>query len=99
MNIEITHNETETVVSLVGRLDTVTSPELGNALEPYVNGAKTVVLECGSMEYISSSGLRVILSAHKSIKSSGGTLVVRNLNREVRSVFELTGLTRVFCLE
>lgn len=99
MNILVANNDAETIVSVVGRLDTITSPELDKELKPYVDGSKTLVLECSEMNYISSSGLRVVLAAHKLTTSAGGRFVIRNLNREVRSVFEITGLTSVLCLE
>lgn len=99
MEIKITKNGTETVVDVCGRLDTLTSSELGKAVQPYVAESATMVLECSEMEYISSSGLRVIIAIHKALTASGGRLVVRNLNREVHSVFEITGLDSLLCLE
>lgn len=99
MEIVITENGTDMTVALAGRLDTLTSSDLDKAVKPYLTEPVAMVLECSAMDYISSSGLRVVLSIHKALTASGGRLVVRNLNREVRSVFDITGLDRVLCLE
>ena len=54
---------------------------------------------CEKMEYISSSGLRIILTAHKKVTAKGGKFIVRNLTREVSSVIDLTGFSRILTIE
>ena len=61
--------------------------------------AITLVFDCEKMEYISSSGLRIILTAHKKVTAKGGKFIVRNLTREVRSVIDLTGFSRILTIE
>jgi anti-sigma B factor antagonist len=51
------------------------------------------------MEYISSAGLRVVLTAHKNITAKGGRFIIRNINKEVHSVFDMTGFSRILTIE
>ena len=88
MNIIISEETGATVVGIVGRLDTVTSPELDREVKPLIKLGATVVFDCAKMDYVSSSGLRVVLSTHKQLAGVGGKFIVRNLNKEVMSVFE-----------
>ena len=100
MKLEITQNGKNVLVSLVGRLDTMTSPELEKALVPYFSeSGLELVLDCVSMEYVSSAGLRVVLMAHKNITSKGGKFIIKNLSKEVRSVFDMTGFSRILTIE
>ena len=99
MDIIVLQGDGMVTLEIVGRLATLTSPELEKAVKPLVFPGAVVVFDCEKMEYISSSGLRVILSTHKQLASSGGRLVVRNLNPEVRSVFDMTGFLRLLNIE
>lgn len=100
MKTEITQTDNQVMVSIEGRLDTVTSSEFEKSLTPYFSTqAVELVLDCAAMEYISSAGLRVVLMAHKSITAKGGRFIIRNLNNEVRSVFDMTGFSRILTIE
>ena len=100
MNVEITQTDNQVTVTLEGRLDTVTSSELEKNLAPYISmPAVKLIMDCRAMEYISSAGLRVVLMAHKNITAKGGLFVVRNLSKEVRSVFDMTGFSRILTIE
>lgn len=100
MKLEITQNSNSVTVVIAGRLDTVTASEFENAIRPYFSGQGVeLVADCSAMEYISSAGLRVVLMAHKSITAHGGRFVIRNLVSEVRSVFDITGLSRILTIE
>lgn len=100
MKVEITQNDTQVMVTLEGRLDTVTSAEFEKDLTPYfsIQGIE-LSLDCAAMEYISSAGLRVVLMTHKSITAKGGRFIIRNLSKEVRSVFDMTGFSRILTIE
>ena len=100
MKVEITQTDNKVMVSLAGRLDTVTSSEFEKNLTPYfaMSGIE-LHLDCNEMEYISSAGLRVVLTAHKNITAKGGRFVLTNLNKEVRSVFDMTGFSRILTIE
>lgn len=100
MNVEITQTDNQVKVTLEGRLDTVTSSEFEKNLAPYLSmSAVKLIMDCSGMEYISSAGLRVVLMAHKNITAKGGLFVVRNLSKEVRSVFDMTGFSRILTIE
>lgn len=99
MEINLTQENGATILQIIGRLDTTTSPALDQAVKPHIEMGATIIFDCEKLEYISSSGLRVVLSTHKQLASVGGRFAVRNLNREVRSVFDLTGFSRLLTLE
>lgn len=99
MNITTLQQDGATIVSIEGRLDTITAPDLDSAVKPLIETGATLVLDCEKLEYVSSSGLRVILSTHKQLSAAAGRFVVRNLNHEVRSVFDLTGFSQLLNIE
>lgn len=100
MKVEITQNDNQVMATLAGRLDTVTSSEFEKALTPYYSMQEVeLILDCTSMEYISSAGLRVVLMTHKNITSKGGRFIIRNLSKEVRAVFDMTGFSRILTIE
>lgn len=100
MKVEISQTDNQVMVVLEGRLDTVTSSEFEKTVSPYfTTPAIELVLDCAAMEYISSAGLRVVLMAHKSITAKGGKFIIRNLNNEVRSVFDMTGFSRILTIQ
>ena len=100
MKIEITQNNDIVVAAIAGRLDTVTSSEFEKSLTPYFSSpGLELVLDCCAMEYISSAGFRVVLMAHKSIVANGGRFVIRNLSKEVRSVFDMIGFSNILAIE
>lgn len=98
MNIEKNLNGTELTVSLEGRLDTNTAPELEASLKEDLDGVTELVLNLGKLEYISSAGLRVLLSAQK-IMNKQGSMVVKGANSVVMEVFEVTGFVDILNIE
>lgn len=82
-------------LALSGRLDTNTSPDL-EAATKVLDGVEELVFDFAGLEYIASSGLRVLLSAQKEMSAKGGRMVVANPNDMVRGVFEMTGLDDIF---
>lgn len=100
MNVEILQNGNSVTALIEGRLDTVTSPELENMLAPYFESQGIdLTLDFNTLEYVSSAGLRVVLMAHKRLTAQGGRLVIKNLSKEVRSVFDMTGFSRILTIE
>ena len=79
-----------------GRLDTNTSPEL--EAEMVLDGVKEVVFDLAGLEYISSAGLRVLMAAQKAMMAAGGKMSVANPNAMVKGVFDMTGLSSVFTI-
>lgn len=97
MEVFIKEEENATVAKLVGRLDTVASPEVANALAPLQDAASgTIILDCSEMTYISSSGLRIFLGIRKSAAAKGGRVIIRQLPDAIRQVFMMTGFLNLF---
>ena len=97
MNLEI--KETDGILTgvLSGYIDTATSEQVGQEMEPLLKHAnRAIEIDCSKLEYISSSGLRLLLSLRKQVAADGGSLVIRNINDEIRKVFTLTGFFKLF---
>jgi anti-anti-sigma factor len=85
------------VATLIGELDTAAAIDVEKALQPlYESKGVDVVIDCEKLEYIASSGLRILLSILKKTKAGGSKVTLLNVNDEVRTVFELTGLISLF---
>ncbi len=85
-------------VSLEGRLDTTTAPQLEGELISSLDGKTEVVLDMEKLEYISSAGLRVLLSAQK-IMNKQGEMVIKNASEEVKEIFDVTGFSDILTVE
>ena len=85
-------------IRLEGRLDTTTSPQLEEELKKSLPGAEELVFDFSKLDYISSAGLRVLLSAQKVMAGKGG-MVVKNVNEIVQEVFEVTGFCDILTIE
>lgn len=100
MEVKILKQNNETIVVIEGRVDTVTAPDLELKVSKlWSQQGITLVFDCEKLEYVSSSGLRIILSAHKQVTAKGGKFILRNLSKEVRSVIDLTGFSRILTIE
>lgn len=98
MTIEIKKNQEETVLEINGRLDTITAPVLDKTISEDIGDTKNLVLDVKGMEYISSAGLRVLLTAQKKMIAVG-TMKLINVCEEVMDVFEMTGFADVLTIE
>lgn len=78
-----------------GRLDTSTSPELESRLKDIPAGITELNLDMKDTEYVSSAGLRIILSLHKRMTKSSGTLYISNVNESVKEIFDITGFSDI----
>ena len=86
------------ILELEGRLDTVTSPELEDELSGSLDGVSELIIDFGKLEYISSAGLRVLLSAQK-VMNKQGVMKVTNVNETVMEIFEVTGFSDILTIE
>ena len=93
MKITISQNDSTKQVALNGRLDTLTAPDLEKELNP-LDGITELCIDCKELEYISSAGLRVLLSLQKTMNKQG-KMTLTNVRQEVMEVFELTGFTDI----
>ena len=98
MMIEIKRNVENTVVELVGRLDTTTAPSLEKTLNEDMGETKNLILDCKGLESISSAGLRVLLASQKKMQKIGSLKVI-NVCEEVMEVFEITGFADILDIE
>ena len=98
MTIEKNLNGTELTICIVGRLDTTTAPALDKTINEDIGDTKNLILDVKGMEYISSAGLRVILSAQKKMQKIGSMKVI-NVRDEIMEVFEMTGFADILVIE
>ena len=97
MNINKIQSGNAMTVAIEGRLDTTTAPELEKELKA-LDGVTDLTLDFSKLDYISSAGLRVLLSAHKAMQSRGG-MKVTHVNELVAEVFEVTGFSDILNIE
>ena len=93
MTITKTQNGSAVTLSIEGRLDTITSPDLEKELQG-LSDSNELTIDCTKLDYISSAGLRVFLAAHKSYSSKGG-MTVTNVQDSVLDVFDVTGFKEI----
>ena len=91
-------NGSELTLSLTGRLDTTTAPELEAVIKENITGVTNLAMDFAGLEYLSSAGLRVILSAQKTMNKQG-EMVIRNVNETINEVFEITGFIDILTIE
>ena len=96
MKINFNKNEGILNVKLEGRLDTTTAPEFDGFLTENLMGTSTLIIDCSELDYVSSAGLRVLLSANKKMK---GEMKLTGVQELVMEVFEMTGFADIFVIE
>ena len=94
MTIEVKRMGADTVIEICGRLDTTTAPVLDKTIGEDISENTNLILELKGLEYISSAGLRVLLSAQKRMQKRG-SMKLRNASEEVMDVFEMTGFADI----
>ena len=100
MNTSIEEIDGKFIATLVGEMDTAAATEAEEVLKPlYKSNGIDVIIECKDLEYIASSGLRILLSILKGAKSTGSRVVMRNVNDDIKTVFKLTGFITIFDFE
>ncbi|MBO4913873.1 MAG: STAS domain-containing protein [Oscillospiraceae bacterium] len=98
MTINKNSDDGKLTVSISGRLDTATAPELEAELKDSLEGVTSLVLDLSELEYISSAGLRVLLGAQKTMNRQG-EMKVTGANETVMEVFEVTGFSDILTIE
>ena len=98
MTIEKNMQGTELTVALTGRLDTTTAPELEAALKESFEGITKLTLDFENLAYLSSAGLRVLLTAQK-VMNKQGEMVIQKVNDTVLEIFEVTGFVDILNIE
>ncbi|MBR1635957.1 MAG: STAS domain-containing protein [Lachnospiraceae bacterium] len=98
LNIEKKAEGKNLMMTLTGRLDTITAPDLEKEVKESIEGVESLDFDFKSLEYISSAGLRVLLSAQK-IMNKQGSMVIKNASDEVKEIFEVTGFADILTIE
>lgn len=98
MNIEQKREGASLTLSLEGRLDTNTAPQLEAVVKAELDGITEVVMDFEKVSYLSSAGLRVLLMAQKRMNSQG-SMVIRHVNKTVHDIFELTGFLNILTIK
>ena len=100
MNARIEETEGRYIATLEGEMDTAAAMEAEKVLKPlYDSDGKEVVIDCTKLEYIASSGLRILLGILKGAKTKGSRVVMRGMNEDIKNVFKMTGFITVFDFE
>ena len=100
LNVEKKLDNGVLLIALEGELDTLSSPDFEDMLEPLLDEAQSLTLDFEKLEYISSAGLRVLLAAEQALEEKGAEKVrVVNMNSTIRNIFEITGFTDVLAVE
>jgi anti-anti-sigma factor len=100
MNTKIEEIDGKFVATLEGEMDTAAAMEAEEILKPlYKSDGKEVIIDCNGLEYIASSGLRILLSILKGAKASGSQVIMRGVNDDIMNVFKLTGFISIFEFE
>ena len=98
MTIEKKLNNAELTMTLGGRLDTTTAPQLEGELKASLNGIEKLVLDFENLDYLSSAGLRILLAAQKTMNKQG-SMVVRHVNETISEIFDVTGFSDILTIE
>ncbi len=98
MTLTTTIDQTTLTIAIEGSIDTVTAPELEVKLRNATAGMTALILDFTGVDYISSAGLRVLIATEQAF-SDQGTMTLKNVNEDVRAVFEMTGFDELFTLE
>lgn len=98
MNINIEKTNGAVLMTLEGRLDTTTAPELEKAINDEGEALKSLVLDFGGVDYISSAGLRVLLTAQKKMNVQG-SMELNNVSEAVMDIFEMTGFADILVIK
>ncbi len=95
MTIKEVKGDGEIVLELEGRVDTITAPELQQAILVAFQKEKKLILDFTNIEYISSAGLRALLIGEKTAKSKGGSMLITGASEAVKEVFNVTGFLKI----
>ena len=98
MEIKKTQSGETCALELIGRIDTVTSPKLQEALGEAIPSAANTELDFSGVDYVSSAGLRVLLLGEKNAKAAGKAMTLKNVSAEVMEVFDITGFSAILTI-
>lgn len=100
MNAKYEEIDNKYVVTLEGEMDTAAAIDAEEVLKPlYTSDGKDVLIDCNGLEYIASSGLRILLSIVKGVRTTGNKVILRDVSKEINNILKLTGFINFFEME
>ena len=99
MNIDKNYNDKELTLTVEGRIDTLTSKELEDEITAELGNFDSLILDFANLEYISSAGLRVLISTQKKLKADNILMTIKNVNDSVREIFRMSGFDKILKIE
>jgi anti-sigma B factor antagonist len=99
MNIEKKNSGDTLTIALEGRLDTTTSPDLEEVVTGALEDFDSIIFDFENLSYISSAGLRVVLSIQKKMNAKNGNFIIKNVNDSVQEIFNMTGFSNILTIK
>lgn len=99
MNITKNYNEKELILSVEGRIDTITSADLDKEINDEMGNFNSLIMDFTNLEYISSAGLRVLIATQKKLKADNIPFVIKNVNDTVGEIFRMSGFNKILKIE
>lgn len=99
MNIIKNYNENELTMAIEGRIDTITSEDLKKEIDEEIDNFDSLTLDFEKVKYISSAGLRVLVSTQKKLKATNKPFVIKNVDDAVNEIFKMSGFDKVLAIE
>lgn len=99
MKIAKDYNEKELTIEIGESIDTVTAPDFENAINDEIGKFDSLIIDFANLEYISSAGLRVLISTQKKLKAEGIPMIIRNVNDTIGEIFRISGFDKVLRIE
>lgn len=99
MNIEKKYNEKELTIEVADRIDTVTAPDFENEIADEMGNFDSLIIDFSNLEYISSAGLRVLISTQKKLNSENIPMVIKNVNDTINEIFRMSGFNKILKIE
>lgn len=99
MDIKKNYAEKELTLFIIGRIDTITSQSLEKEINDEMDNFDSLILDLADLEYISSAGLRVLISTQKKLKSDDIPMVIKNVNDNVHEIFRMSGFDKILKIE
>lgn len=99
MNIVKNYNQKELTLSVEGRIDTITSQDLEKEIDSEIGKFDSLIIDFANLEYISSTGLRVLIATQKKLKSDNISMVIKNVNDTINEIFRMSGFDKILKIE
>lgn len=99
MDITKNFNEKELTIIVDGRIDTITSQDLEKEIDNEIGNFESLIIDFSGLEYISSAGLRVLISSQKKLKSDDIPVIIKNVNDTVNEIFRMSGFDKILTIE